>query len=38
MTKPADSAETKTEINKVAIKLSPFWKNDPVIWFTRLEA
>lgn len=38
MTEQVESDEAKAQINKVSIKPSPFWKNDPVIWFAQLEA
>lgn len=33
-----DDKGAPSEINRIAVKPSPFWKNDPIIWFTQLEA
>lgn len=36
--KTVDTNETQREVNRVSVKVPPFWKNNPQIWFTQLES
>lgn len=32
------NAGTKEEVNRVSVKVPPFWPNEPALWFLQLEA
>lgn len=35
---PNDEERIQPEVSRVAIKLPPFWKIDPELWFIQIEA
>lgn len=33
-----DGADGVVAVNRIGIKIGPFWKRDPTLWFAQLEA
>jgi len=31
-------SKNRNEVNRVAIKMPPFWREDPELWFSQLES
>ncbi|GBM89708.1 Transposon Ty3-I Gag-Pol polyprotein, partial [Araneus ventricosus] len=42
MTEPSDSSDGKavshSEVSRIAVKVPPFWRENPAIWFSQLES
>ncbi|GBN66101.1 hypothetical protein AVEN_204398-1 [Araneus ventricosus] len=42
MTEPSDSSDGKavshSEVSRIAVKMPPFWRENPAIWFSQLES